>query len=268
MNKLPLHLYYLTDNCLSSVSFSQHDIAQIIQNLYPNKPHDHDNINICMLKICGSSIYKPLKMIFKQCIIKTSFFLSEWEKSKIVLIHNRLSSVSFSQHYIAQIIQNLVPNKPHDNDNISICMLKICGSSIYKPQKIVFKQCIKTSVFLSEREKGNIVLIHKKEDKQTLKNTVQCCCYEVVAKFFKDYCLTKCSNFSAQMLQSSKPGDSCINQFLSITHEIHESFDVAWWYHLQINSKWNVGGELTKPFVGKITMLGYLGVPSLILYCF
>ena len=82
-SKLPSHLHYLTDNRLSSVSFSQDDIAKIIQNLDPNKAHGHDNISIRMLKICGSSIYKPLEMIFKQCI-ETSVFPSEWKKANIV----------------------------------------------------------------------------------------------------------------------------------------------------------------------------------------
>ena len=62
-----MHLHYLTDNCLSSVSFSQDNTAKIIRNLDPNKAHGHDNISIHMLKIYGSSIYKPLEMIFKQC---------------------------------------------------------------------------------------------------------------------------------------------------------------------------------------------------------
>ena len=75
-SKLPSHLHYLTDNRLSSVSFSQDAIAKIIQNLDPNKAHGHDNISICMLKICGSSIYKPLEMIIKLCI-KTGIFPSE-----------------------------------------------------------------------------------------------------------------------------------------------------------------------------------------------
>ena len=64
-SQLSSHLHYLTDNCLSSLSFSQDDIDKIIQNLDPNKVHGHDNISIRMLKICGSSIYKPLEMIFK-----------------------------------------------------------------------------------------------------------------------------------------------------------------------------------------------------------
>ena len=87
-SKLPLHLHYLTDNRLSSVSFSQDDITKVIENLDPNKAHGHDNVSIRMLKICGSSIYKPLEMIFKQCI-ETSVFPSEWKKVNIVPIHKK-----------------------------------------------------------------------------------------------------------------------------------------------------------------------------------
>ena len=87
-SKLPSHLHYLNDNCLSSISFSQDDIAKIIQNLDPNKVHGHDNFCIRMLKICGSSIYKPLEMTFKQCI-ETGVFPSEWNKGNIVSIRKK-----------------------------------------------------------------------------------------------------------------------------------------------------------------------------------
>ena len=59
-------MQYLTNNRLSSITFSQEDIAKTIQNLDPGKAHGHDNISIRMLKICGSAIYKPLAIIFKQ----------------------------------------------------------------------------------------------------------------------------------------------------------------------------------------------------------
>ena len=49
-------------------------------------------------------------------------------------------------------------------------MLKIFGPAIYKPLAIIFKQCVDTGIFPSEWKKGNIVPIHKKGDKQTLKN--------------------------------------------------------------------------------------------------
>ena len=64
---------------------------------------------------------------------------------------------------MVKIIQNLDPNKVHGHDNISIRMLKICGSSSYKPVEMIFKQCIETGVFRSERKNGSIVPIHKKE---------------------------------------------------------------------------------------------------------
>ena len=87
-SKFPSHLHHWTGNHLSSVNFCQDDIAKIIQNLDPNKAHGHDNISIRMLKICGSSIYKPLEMIFKQCI-ETGVFPSEWKKANIVPIHKK-----------------------------------------------------------------------------------------------------------------------------------------------------------------------------------
>ena len=39
---LPTHMQYLTNNRLSSVNFSQGDIAKIIQNLDSGKAHGHD----------------------------------------------------------------------------------------------------------------------------------------------------------------------------------------------------------------------------------
>ena len=85
-SKLPSHIQYLTDNRLSCVSFSHDKIAKVIQNLDPNKAHGHDNISIRMLKVCGPPIYKPLEIIFHQCL-ETGDFPSEWKKGNIVPIH-------------------------------------------------------------------------------------------------------------------------------------------------------------------------------------
>ena len=78
-SKLPSHIKYLTDNCLSFVNFSHDKIAKVIQNLDPNKAHGQDNISIRMVKVCGPSIYKPLEIVFNQCL-ETGVFLSEWKK--------------------------------------------------------------------------------------------------------------------------------------------------------------------------------------------
>ena len=48
--------------------------------------------------------------------------------------------------------------------------VKICGDSICVPVEMIFKQALPTGVFPSEWKKGNIVRIHKKSDKQNIKN--------------------------------------------------------------------------------------------------
>ena len=46
-------------------------------------------------------------------------------------------------------------------------MLKVCGP---ESLEIIFNQCLETGVFPSEWKKGNIVPLHKKGNKQILKN--------------------------------------------------------------------------------------------------
>ena len=58
------------------------DIAKIIHNFDPNKAHGHDMISIRMLKICGNSIYKPLQLIFRSCIV-IGKSPSEWKSVNV-----------------------------------------------------------------------------------------------------------------------------------------------------------------------------------------
>ena len=144
---------------------------------------------------------------------------------------NRLSSVTFSQGNIAKIIQNLDPNKAHGHDNISIRI--ICGSSMYKPLEMIFKQCIETGVFPSEWKKASIVPIHKKGDKQTLENYGPVSLLPICGKILERLMFNKMLNFCIENKLISpnqsgfKPGNSSINQLLSITHEIYESSDAG-----------------------------------------
>ena len=104
----------------------------------------------------------------KQCsLIRND---SELPTSLTFYTNNQLSTVSFSHENVGKIIQNLNPNKAHGYDNISVRMLKICGSTIYRSLEIIFKEALSTGLFPSEWKKGNIVPIHKNCDKQVLKN--------------------------------------------------------------------------------------------------
>ena len=147
------------------------------------------------------------------------------------LPNNRLSSITFYQDNIAKIIQNLDSGKAHGHDNISIRMLKICGSAIYKPLVIIFKKCLDTGIFLSEWKKGNIVPIHKNGDKQTLKNYRSVSLLSVCGKTLERLMFNEMFKFFIvnELISSNqsgfKLGDSCVNQLVSITHEIYKSFD-------------------------------------------
>ena len=46
---------------LSTIRFSTADILKIIRNFDPNKTHGHGMISIWMIKICDTSICRPLK---------------------------------------------------------------------------------------------------------------------------------------------------------------------------------------------------------------
>ena len=147
------------------------------------------------------------------------------------LTNNRLSSVTFSQGDIVKIIQNLDSGKAHGHDNISRRMLKICGSAIYKPFAIIFKQYVDTGVFLSEWKKGNIVAIHKKGDIQASENYHPVSLLPIFGKVLERLMFNEMFKvfMENELISSNQSGfksvDFCVNQLVSITHEIYKSFD-------------------------------------------
>ena len=49
-------------------------------------------------------------------------------------------------------------------------MLKLCAPSLCKPLTLSFENCLVSRHFTDAWEKSNIVPVHKKEDKQLIKN--------------------------------------------------------------------------------------------------
>ena len=109
-------------------------------------------------------------------------------------------------------------------------MLKICGGSICVPLEMTFKQALRTGLFPSEWKKWNIVPIHKKRNKQNIKNHRLVSLFPICGKIFERLISNKIFiNFSANNLipknQSGfQPGNFCINQLLSIIHKLFTSF--------------------------------------------
>ena len=109
---------------LSSIQFEDQDIPKIIRSLNYNKAHGYDDIFIRLLKICNSSIVRPLSIIFKNCL-QTGTFPNNWKKSNVVPIHEKVDK---------QLLQNYCP----------VSLLPIC-SKIF--ERIVFNPMLE---FLEE----------------------------------------------------------------------------------------------------------------------
>ena len=112
-------------------------------------------------------------------------------------------------------------------------MLKLCGESIYKPLNLIFKSCLETGQFPSDWKKANVVPVFKKGDKQLLKNYRPISLLPIIGKIFERLLYNQMFEFFirndliSQNQSGFKPGDSCINQLLAITHEIYKSFDAC-----------------------------------------
>ena len=167
----------------------------------------------------------------KQCshLINNSKIPSECSRNS----HESSSSITFEINEIEKIIKNLDPNKSHGHDMLSIRMLKLCGESIYKPLNLIFKSCLETGQFPSDWKKANVVPVFKKGDKQLLKNYRPISLLPIIGKIFERLLYNQMFEFFirndliSQNQSGFKPGDSCINQLLAITHEIYKSFDAC-----------------------------------------
>ena len=145
--------------------------------------------------------------------------------------HESQSTINFSTDDILKIIRNLDPNKAHRHDMISIRMIKICDTSICRPLKLIFQSCLESGKFPAEWKKANVVPVHKKGDKQILKNYRPISLLPIAGKIFERLLYDRmfeffiANNLISKNQSGFRPGDSCINQLLSITQEIYQSFN-------------------------------------------
>ena len=131
--------------------------------------------------------------------------------------------VEFANTDILKIIQNL------NIENIEI--LKICRNSLCRPLELIFNDCLANGISPFDWKKGNIVPVHKKNGKQRLNKYRPISLLPICSKIFEQLIFNKIIGFFIendlipQHQSSFKLGDSCINQFLSVTYEIYQSCD-------------------------------------------
>ena len=107
-------------------------------------------------------------------------------------------------------------------------MLQLYGNSICRQLELLFQQAMESGSFPFEWKKGNVVPIQKKDDKQCLKNYRPLSLLPICRKIFEKLIFNEMFKFFIENKLISpnqsgfKPGDSCVNQLLAITHEIHK----------------------------------------------
>ena len=152
-------------------------------------------------------------------------------KNQIFLAQSRICTLDFNEEELMKIIRNLKVHKAHGHDDISIRMIKICDKSILKPLILLFENSIKSSYYPDIWKKSNIIPVHKKNDKKLVNNYRPISLLPIFGKIFEKIIFNRIYNFLSEenLLNNNQsdfhPSDSCVNQLLSITHEIFDTFD-------------------------------------------
>ena len=106
-------------------------------------------------------------------------YVTDFKKKAVCLTPFLPNNVSSCKTLVSQkteksifgtIIRSLDSSKAYDHDVINILTLNICDEPIWKPLELIFHSCIKHGKFPNEWKMANVVPVHKKSDKQILKN--------------------------------------------------------------------------------------------------
>ena len=98
----------------------------------------------------------------------------------------RITSFDITNEDISLIIKNLDPAKAHGCDNTSIKMIKTCSESLTVPLKKIFEQSLKEGRFPAIWKTANVVPVHKKEDKNLLRNYCPISILPIFSKILKE----------------------------------------------------------------------------------
>ena len=145
---------------------------------------------------------------------------------------NEQSSSHLSINDINILLCKLNPNKATGSDGISSQMLLLCGDSAAFPLKLIFSNILSTGIYPNTWKMENVIPIHKKNDKQLIKNYRPISLLPICGKFFEkivfnhfiQFFFTK-TNLITKHQSGFRPGDSTINQLIDLIDTIHQSFD-------------------------------------------
>ena len=143
----------------------------------------------------------------------------------------RFDTVIIQNDEILSLIRNINTNKASGSDDISGQMLRLCDDSVVLPLKIIFENILKSSIYPDTWKLANVTPIHKKNDKQLIKNYRPISLLPICGKLFEKiifnnlYNYFNTNNLITKNQSGFRPGDSTTNQLLYLVNEIHEAFE-------------------------------------------
>ena len=142
-----------------------------------------------------------------------------------------ITDINISDEAILSIIRSLNPCKAHGCDEISVRLIKLSDAALIYPLKLIFKNIIRTGVFPDIWKGANVVLVHKKDHKNLLKNYRPISLLPIFGKILEKLIynslythIVSCGLLNPNQ-SGFRPGDSTINQLLSITNYLFQAFD-------------------------------------------
>ena len=154
---------------------------------------------------------------------------SKLPEDQTYITKTKLSSFDIEEEGIYKMIKTPDINKTHGHDGISIRMLKLCDKNIVKPLSIIFKNGKFGKTFPYLWKKANVIPMHKKGEKDLIKNYRPASLLPIFAKVFERLIFNSLFKYinENELLNSNQSGfrplDSCVNQLLSINHEIFQT---------------------------------------------
>lgn len=147
------------------------------------------------------------------------------------LTNERLSEIPIELDKICAIISKLNSKKASGFDGISIAMLKLCTKEVAIPLSLIFKCCLSHGIFPAQWKKANVQPVHKKNSRQIKSNYRPISLLPICSKIFEKiifdhmYSFLLTNKLLSKNQSGFRPGDSTINQLLSITTEIFNAFE-------------------------------------------
>ena len=182
--------------------------------------------------------------VFQSCFSAKAKIFNEYFASQCTPLNNNSSLPAFqaktdnvlcdfviSEKNISDIISKLNSNKAHGADKISISMLKLCHQHVLYPLKLIFQKSISVGKFPSSWKLANVQPVFKKDSRQYKTNYRPISLLPICSKIFEKiifdevYHFLFSNNLLSKHQSGFRPGDSTINQLLSITNDIYRSFE-------------------------------------------